>query len=82
MFSESEQAPTRTVPIENQMTDVNWTAYDAFRRDLAKVHKTFSCCTQTDFTEEAGTLTDLTLGCKFVGKRPPKIPFKKIRRKS
>ncbi|XP_051858931.1 uncharacterized protein LOC133850140 isoform X2 [Drosophila sulfurigaster albostrigata] len=49
------------------MTDVNWAAYNAFRCDLAKVHKTFCCCTQTDFTEEVGTLTDPSQGWKYVG---------------
>ncbi|XP_034474276.1 uncharacterized protein LOC117781604 isoform X2 [Drosophila innubila] len=55
------------------MTDVNWAAYNAFRSDLAKVQKTFACCTQTDFTEEVGTLTDTSLGCKFLGQRPTKL---------
>ncbi|KAM8714998.1 hypothetical protein ACLKA7_002101 [Drosophila subpalustris] len=47
----------------DNMTDVNWAAYNAFRCDLAKVQKTFASCTQTDFTEEVGTLTDTSLGC-------------------
>ncbi|XP_064539050.1 uncharacterized protein LOC135428859 [Drosophila montana] len=49
------------------MSDVNWAAYNAFRCDLAKVHRTFSSCTQTEFTEEVGTITELSLGCKFLG---------------
>ncbi|XP_032595495.1 uncharacterized protein LOC116805736 [Drosophila grimshawi] len=55
------------------MTDVNWAAYNAFRCDLAKVHKTFSSCTQTKFTEEVGTLTDCSLCCKFRDKIPPPV---------
>ncbi|XP_030561874.1 uncharacterized protein LOC115763446 [Drosophila novamexicana] len=54
------------------MSDVNWAAYNAFRCDLAKVHKTFSCCTQTEFTEEVGTITELSLGCKFLGGPVPR----------
>lgn len=40
------------------MSEVRRNAYNAFRCDLAKVHKTFSACTQTNFAEETGTLTD------------------------
>nr|NP_001260560.1 uncharacterized protein Dmel_CG43731 [Drosophila melanogaster]AGB93095.1 uncharacterized protein Dmel_CG17344 [Drosophila melanogaster] len=40
------------------MSDINLTAYNAFRRDLARIYKTFSSYTQTDFTEDYGTNTD------------------------
>ncbi|KMY90941.1 uncharacterized protein LOC116802096 [Drosophila sechellia] len=40
------------------MSDINLTAYNAFRRDLARILKTFNSYTQTDFTEETGTNTD------------------------
>lgn len=47
-----------------QMSDVTRAAYDAFRCDLAKVHRKFSTCTQTEFTDEVGTETDLNLSKK------------------
>ncbi|KRJ99142.1 uncharacterized protein LOC26536399 [Drosophila yakuba] len=40
------------------MSDINLTAYNVFRRELAKIFKTFNSYTQTDFTEEFGTSTD------------------------
>ncbi|XP_043642815.1 uncharacterized protein LOC122612955 [Drosophila teissieri] len=40
------------------MSDINLTAYNVFRRDLAKIFKTFNSYTQTDFTGEIGTSTD------------------------
>ncbi|XP_070067796.1 uncharacterized protein [Drosophila takahashii] len=41
------------------MSDINLTAYNVFRRDLARIFKTFNSYTQTDFTEEISTNTDL-----------------------
>lgn len=49
-----------------QMSDVTRAAYNAFRCDLAKVHRKFSSCTQTEFTDEVGTETDLNLSKKPV----------------
>nr|XP_017097959.2 uncharacterized protein LOC108126040 [Drosophila bipectinata] len=43
------------------MSDINLAAYDAFRRDLAGIFKTFSAYTQTDFTKEVGTDTKVDL---------------------
>lgn len=40
------------------MSDINLVAYNAFRRDLAKIFRTFNSSTQTDFTEETGTITE------------------------
>lgn len=40
------------------MSDAHRAAYNAFRCELAKVHKTFNSCTQTNFTEEVGTETE------------------------
>ncbi|XP_002023118.2 uncharacterized protein LOC6597980 [Drosophila persimilis] len=40
------------------MSDKNLAAFNAFRRDLARIQKTFSSYTQTDFTQEVGTSTD------------------------
>ncbi|XP_030241716.1 uncharacterized protein LOC115563218 [Drosophila navojoa] len=57
------------------MSDVNWAAYNAFRCDLAKVQKTFTCCTQTEFTEEVGTITELQLGCKLPAIAPAPAPL-------
>lgn len=47
-----------------QMSDVKRAAYDAFRCDLAKVQRKFNSCTQTEFTDEVGTETDLNLSHK------------------
>ncbi|XP_017116937.1 uncharacterized protein LOC108138901 [Drosophila elegans] len=41
------------------MCEINLVAYNVFRRDLARIFKTFNSSTQTDFTEEIGTSTDL-----------------------
>ncbi|KRF98797.1 uncharacterized protein Dwil_GK28059 [Drosophila willistoni] len=43
------------------MTDTNLKAYNAFRRDLAKIHRTFNSYTQTEFTDDAATCTDSEL---------------------
>lgn len=48
------------------MSDVTRAAYNAFRCDLAKVQRKFSSCTQTEFTDEVGTETDLNLSQKPV----------------
>ncbi|XP_044316002.1 uncharacterized protein LOC108049373 [Drosophila rhopaloa] len=41
------------------MSDINLVAYNVFRRDLARIFRTFNSSTQTDFTDEIGTSTDL-----------------------
>ncbi|XP_016964398.1 uncharacterized protein LOC108034122 [Drosophila biarmipes] len=41
------------------MSDINLTAYNVFRRDLARIFKTFNSSTQTDFTDDISTNTDL-----------------------
>ncbi|KQS61907.1 uncharacterized protein LOC26527025 [Drosophila erecta] len=40
------------------MSDINLTAYNVFRNDLARIFKTFNSYTQTEFTEEIGTSTN------------------------
>ncbi|XP_020804859.1 uncharacterized protein LOC110181453 [Drosophila serrata] len=46
------------------MSDINLVAYDIFRRDLAKIFRTFNSSTQTDFTEDTATTTQFELKSK------------------
>ncbi|XP_017033918.1 uncharacterized protein [Drosophila kikkawai] len=43
------------------MSDINLVAYNVFRRDLAKIFRTFNSSTQTDFTDDIGTSTEFDL---------------------
>ncbi|XP_041675713.1 uncharacterized protein LOC108106853 [Drosophila eugracilis] len=41
------------------MSDINLSAYNIFRRDLSRIFKTFNSYTQTEFTADIGTSTEL-----------------------